>query len=300
MPKIIELNDITEYPPTLLEKDKNGLYPYPTMRCGVLPYYRQGNQIIWGCVKSNRVGPTTVAPPAGIQDILVIKEEQRFILEAGKPFTGLEYDFLQKFIGKLLRDQTYQDIITCLIEHKFEIYVENPLVTAIHETREEHGVDLRKSAGRDYSLLNTVVQLPVQSLSGKRGANTQSFWVASLSHTDGIVLSNTKKTENKIRRNFGREFYEQGCWGTLSEFKDALLEARKFSSLPSQTSQNMDLITGVLEAYEETIELLESIELLIRANFKKPAFPLGFHPLFSKPNQKNEQEIKTVQTIKLF
>jgi len=34
-PKIIELKDVTEYPPTLLKKDKNGLYPYPTMRCGV-------------------------------------------------------------------------------------------------------------------------------------------------------------------------------------------------------------------------------------------------------------------------
>nr|WP_028387605.1 DUF2608 domain-containing protein [Legionella fairfieldensis] len=143
-----------------------------------------------------------------------------------------------------------------------------------------------------------LVQLPIQSLSGKRGANTQSFWVASLRNLDGIVLSDTTKVENKIRRNFGREFYEQGCWGTLSEFKGALLEARKFLSLSSQTSQQTELITGVSEAYEETIELLERIELLIRADFKKSAFPLGLYPFFSKPYKQSEQEIKETLTIK--
>ncbi|MCC5792899.1 MAG: DUF2608 domain-containing protein [Legionellaceae bacterium] len=298
MPKIVELNHISAYQPILLEKGENGLYPFPTMRCGVLPYYQKGNQIVWGCIKSDRVGPVTVAPPAGIQDIIVIKGERRFFIEVGKPFPDLEYDFLQKFVGKFFRDQTYQDILTCLIENKFEIYVENPLVTAIHETREEHGVDLRKGEGRDHSLLNTLFQLPVQKLSGIRGAHAQCFWVASLSKIDGIVLSDTKKIEKKIRRNFGRQFYEQGCWGTLAEFKSALLTARNFPSLSPQTPQQMDLISGVLEAYEETIELLERIELLIRADLKKSAFPRGLHPFFSQPHQKSEQTIKEILTIK--
>lgn len=39
MPKIVELNDISEYTPIRLEKDDNGLYPYPAMRCGVLPLH---------------------------------------------------------------------------------------------------------------------------------------------------------------------------------------------------------------------------------------------------------------------
>lgn len=104
-----------------------------------------------------------------------------------------------------------------------------------------------------------------------------------MDNIDGIVLSDTKKIENKIRHNFGREFYEQGCWGTLTEFKKALQESRNFSYLPAQTPQHIDLITGVLEAYEETIALLESIELLIRTEFKKSASPPGLYPFFSKP-----------------
>lgn len=381
MPKIVELNDISEYPPIPLEKDENGLYPYPTMRCGVIPYcYRKGHPIIWGGVKSDRIGPTTIALPAGIQDVLIIKDGRRFVLEVGKPFPGseseiLEYDFLQIFVGKFFRDQTYQDIITCLVSNKFEIYVENPLVTALHETHEEHGVYLQKNEGRDHYLLNTLRELPIQRLSGQRGADAECFWIASLNNTDGIVLKDTKKIENKIRRNFGREFYEQGCWGTLSEFKDALVEARKFSPLPSQEgslikmsihpelimphdlktllggkpsyallngkvyyideylewneipiikvdkakleaifpsvfgevqeaspeqlvklaslAQKMALITGVLEAYEETIEFLERIELLITADFKKSAFPLGLARFFSRPSIKEILTIKT-------
>ncbi|MDP1603843.1 MAG: DUF2608 domain-containing protein [Legionella sp.] len=298
MPKLVELNDLSEYQPLPLEKEKNGLYSVPTMRCGVLPYYRNGNQIIWGCVKSDRVGPTTIAPPAGIQDILVIGDERRFFLEAGKPFPNLGYDFLQEFIGKLFRDQVYQDIITRLIGHKFEIYLENPLVTAIHETYEEHGLDLRKDEGRDLSLLNTLVQLPVQNLSGKRGASTQCLWVASLQTIEGVVLSDTKKIENKIRRNFGRHFYEKGSWGTLAEFKSALSEARNYSSDSLQTPQQRDLIAGVLEAYEETLELLERTELLIRADYKKSAFPLGLYPFFSKSDHKKEQGIHEILSIK--
>lgn len=298
MTKIVTLGDISEYLPIRLEKGSNGLYPFPVMRCGVLTYYQMDHQIIWGCVKSNRVGPTTISPPAGIQDIIIMKDGYSFTLEVGKPLRDLKYDFLNMFIGVLFRDQAYQDILNCLVANKFEIYVENPLVTAIHETREEHGVDLRKNEGRDYYLLNTLVQLPIQTLSGKRGASAQSFWVASLNNLDDIVLSYTTKIENKIRRNFGREFYEQGCWGTLPEFKNALLEERKLSSLmPQQT----DLVTGVLEAYDETIELLERLELLIKADFKKTVFPLGEYSFFPKPHKKNEREAQdAIESLELI
>ncbi|KTD32111.1 hypothetical protein Lmor_2451 [Legionella moravica] len=298
MLRTIELKHTRHYPLLRLEKNEHGLYPVPTMRCGILPYIRQGNDIIWGCVRSNRVGPVTITLPAGTQDIHVIKDERRFSLEVGKPFPDLEYDFLAEFVGKLFRDQIYQDIVTRLMEHQFEVYAENPLVTALHETREEHGVDLRKEEGRDHHLLNRLIQLPVQSLSGKRGANAQSFWVAALDNLDGIVLSDTVKVENKIRRNFGRVFYEQGCWGTLSDFKNQLKEARTYSSHPTASSHQSDLINGVLEAYEENIELLERIELLIRADFLKSAFPRGLHPFFSSPPKRHKQDIQEVQTIK--
>ncbi len=272
MLKIAEIHAASEYQPLRLEKDKDGLYPVPTMRCGVLPYYLNGNQIIWGCVKSDRVGPTTIAPPAGIQDILIVKNDRCFSLEVGKPLPQLDDDFLQEFVGKYFRDDVYQQIIARFIENEFEIYIQNPLVTAIQETYEEHGFDLRNDVGRDHNLLNTLSQLPIQNLSGECGASAQCYWIASLNSTEGIFLTHTKKIENKIRRNVGREFYEQGCWGTLDEFKCALLEERKYSLDSSIPSQKISLIKGVLEAYEENIKLLERIELLIRDDLKKSAF----------------------------
>ncbi len=281
MLKIIEINAASEYQPLRLEKGNDGLYPTPTMRCGVLPYYLKGNQIIWGCVKSDRVGPITIAPPAGIQDILIVKNDRCFSLEVGKPLPQLEDDFLQEFVGKYFRDDVYQQVIARFIENEFEIYIQNPFVTAIQETYEEHGFDLRKDVGRDHHLLNALSQLPIQNLSGERGANAQCFWVASLNSTQSIVLNDTKKIENKIRRNVGRQFYEQGCWGTLAEFKCALLEERKFSLDSSIPPQKMALIKGVLEAYEENIELLERIELLIRTDLKKSAFSSNTLSIFS-------------------
>lgn len=181
-----------------LEKNKGGLYPVPIMRCGVLPFYfDKDNQIIWGCVESNRVGPITITPPAGIQDIIIMKDEQCFNLEVGKPFPDLKFNFLSAFTGKLFRDQTYQDIIACLIENKFNLYIENPLETALHETQEEHGVDLRNE-GRDSHLLNTLLELSVQKLSGKQGATAQYTCIAFLKNSDDVVLNYTNKIEKRL------------------------------------------------------------------------------------------------------
>lgn len=256
-----------------LEKSQEGLYAVPTMRCGVLPFYIDSdNQIIWGCVESNRVGPITIMPPAGIQDIIIIKDELCFNLEVGKPFPDLKVDFLSPFIGKLFRDQTYQKIITCLIENKFNVYVENPLETALHETQEEHGVDLRNE-GRNRNLLNTLLELPLEKLSGKQGATAQYTCIAFLQSCDDVILSYTNKIENKIRRNLGRSFYEKGCWGTLNSFKMTLnLEREKFNSIDKQThytSQQIDLIEGAISANHDAIEFLEKIELWIRFDLEK-------------------------------
>lgn len=269
--------DIIQFEPIPLEKDQNGLYPFPSMRCGIVPYYFDGNQIIWGCVKSNRVGPTTFVPPAGTQDILLVKGDCHFSIEAGKPFPDLGLDFLQQFVGLIFRDQIYQEIIDCLIENKFEVYTEAPLVTAIHEAREEHGVDLRMDEGRDYPLLTSLFELPVRPISLQQGATTEHFWLACLNNIDGIILNNTIKTEKKIRRNFGREFYEQGCWGTLAAFKKTVQEAKNFLS-PTQpnTPQQIDLVAGVLDAFEDSIKRLSNIELLIRAEHRGAGCQLFF------------------------
>lgn len=40
-------------------------------------------------------------------------------------------------------------ILNALVENRFSIYSENPLLAAMHETREEYGVDLREDVGRE-------------------------------------------------------------------------------------------------------------------------------------------------------
>lgn len=269
------MSEIVHFP---LEKNEDGLYPIPTMRCGVLPYFLdKDNQIIWGGVESNRVGIITITPPAGIQDIIVMKNKHGFKLEVGKPFPDLKYDFLQGFIGVLFRDQAYQDIVTCLIDNKFSLYVENPLATALHETQEEHGIDLRYG-GRDHHLLNALWELPVQKLSGKQGATAHYTCIAFLKNSEGVKLHYSDKVEKKIRRNLGRAFYEKGCWGTVDSFKVVLAKARAtFNSFQDQihyTAQQIDLIKGTLSAYQEAIEDLECKELIIRSDLGKVQPPL--------------------------
>ncbi|CAM2766248.1 hypothetical protein [Legionella worsleiensis] len=290
MPKTIKLHRTSEYAPIPLVKNEQGLYPVPTMRCGILPYTRQGSDILWGCVKSNRVGPVTITLPAGIQDILVTKGEKHLALEVGKPVPDLGYECVQEFVGTLFRDQVYQQMVSRLIENDFNVFIEHPLVTALHETREEHGIDLRKDEGRDHHLLHQLIELAVQPLSGQRGATAQMFWIASLNALDGIELSNTAKIEKKIRRNFGREFYEQGCWGTLPEFKKALIEARQHTTPTPHSASQTDLIKGVLEAYEETLDLLSYLELLINNSFIKTALPREFPRFFTHPSERTSDD----------
>lgn len=193
------------------------------MRCGVLPFYvGKNNQIMWGCIESDRVGPVTVAPAAGIQDIIVMKGERCFRLEVGKPFPELELDFLKPFANTMFRDQAFQTIIDCLVDNQFEVYVENPLETALHETEEEHGVDLQPE-GKHRHLLHTLLELPIRELNGKQGASAQYTCIAFMGNCEDVELNYTNKIETKIRRNLNRKFYEKGCWGTLDSFKRTLL-----------------------------------------------------------------------------
>lgn len=245
--------------PIALTKDHNDLFLLPTMRCGVLPYYiDENNTIIWGCVESNRVGPITITRPAGIQDIIITRENDQFFLEVGKPLPDLGYDFFKEFVGKFFRDDLYQKALTALVENKFELFIVDPLTTALQETEEEHGVDLREDVGNDRHLLirSALQSLPLRHLSGKQGATSESIWLACLTGCDHVLLQNTHKTERKIRRNFGREFYEKGCWLSLNEIKEAFnVEKEKFST------QDSDLIRGVFESFQDTITFLDDMEI---------------------------------------
>jgi hypothetical protein len=261
---------LEQQPNQPIERCENGTYPVPRMRCGIVPYFvNKDNNIIWGCVASNRVGPVTFGIAAGIQDIVAIKDTHSVCLEVGKPFPDLGHDFLSAYVGALFRDPLYQEIIDCLIDNGFNLFIENPLKTAMHETKEEHGLDLDMEQGRDTDLLMALVPLPIEKLSGKLGANEQNFLLAQLKSIDTVKLSEVQKTDQKIKRNLGRQFYEKGCWKTLAEMRYAFdEETRKCPACPDVTSDQAALIKGVMQTYQETISFLERLELLIRSDLK--------------------------------
>ena len=107
------------YPTTPLKKNTDGVYPVYKERCGILPcYLNDGGQLVWGCVESNRVGPTLINFPAGARDIIAIKDGREIKLELGKPFSGLDCDALAPFIGQLFRNEEYQTIAAALRQLK--------------------------------------------------------------------------------------------------------------------------------------------------------------------------------------
>ncbi|MBA3662263.1 MAG: hypothetical protein H0W64_11065 [Gammaproteobacteria bacterium] len=258
-------NRIADYPLIALHKDSTGKYPFPNMPCGVLPFYIEDNKIIWGCVESNRVGVIAVAPPAGTQDIIVFKDHRSFVFEVAKPFPMTEFECLQAFTGKAFSGQTYQDIIETLQKNNFETYLENPIATAIHETREEHGTDLRKNVGKNVNLTHDLFEFEPQTILAKRGTTTQKVIVAFLNSKEGIELKETNKVEEKIPVNKGRIFYERGAWKTLDAIKlNFIAEKEKFSDINIQNDSlnkdQLELIRAELRAFESRIQLLEKIE----------------------------------------
>jgi len=92
-------------------------------------------------------------------------------------------------------------------------------------------------------------------------------WVAHLESPEGVALNRTDKVDRKIKRNFGRAFYEQGCWGTLDEFKEKVyLEQEKFASsevLATYDDVQKELIEGAFSACEGALGFLENIEASI-------------------------------------
>lgn len=273
MPLVPEITDITGHTLIPLEKKIDGKYPYPRMRYGILPYWRtNSNEIVWGCIESNRVEPVTFEPAAGTQDIIAIKDDRRLVLEAGKPvpdFTD-EEKFLHLFRGQSFREQAYQDVLSCLIVNGFALYFENPIATAIHEAYEEHGIDLHQIHGRDRHLLKSPLALSQYEIIPPQIGVTSplGLWLPELTSCDDIELRYTSKIDKKMRRNFGREFYEKGVWITQEFFKTKLAEEKaKFSSLDAYSPIRVELITEAFKACDRNLPFLERMELLLH---KKP------------------------------
>ena len=107
-----------------------------------------------------------------------------------------------------------------------------------------------------------------QEIIAKKGSEIMHVWVAQLQSSEGILLNRTDKVDRKIKRNFGREFYEQGCWGTFDEFKAKLrLEQEKFTSpevMATYDATQNELIDGAFSACEGALAFLEHIDATIK------------------------------------
>jgi len=289
MPPPSEVIDITGYPLIPIEKKGDGRYVYPCVRYGMLPYYKNLiGEIVWGCIETNRFEPITIEPAAGKQDIIAIKNDQRLVLELGKPLPdkSRDFNFLKPFIGQIFRDEAaYQDIIACLITNGFNVYLENPLATAVHEVYEEHGIDLRKTIGCDHYLLKVPLELlQFQLIPAQNGVAALGIWLPELASIEEINLRYTKKIDNKVRRNFGREFYEKGSWVTLVEFKTRFMqEKEKFSCLDDYTLVKVELINWAFKAYEVNMQFLERTErsLLSQTQLESPTIIVSAPLIFA-------------------
>ena len=137
--------------------EENGGYLFPKTPCGVLPFYvNKENEIVWGCVETDRIHIKSTLPPAGTQDIIAINGEERICIEASKPLIESNKLLIKPLIlediknGKILlskeemifNEKNYQPIIACLKEAGYQVFLENKLATSIHETFEENGIDL--------------------------------------------------------------------------------------------------------------------------------------------------------------
>lgn len=265
--------DIAGYKLDPIEKNEYGEYLFPAMPCGILPFYiNEENKIVWGCVESDRIGIKVINPPAGTQDIIVVKENERFVFEVSKPFPDYNKDFLNGFTGKTVAGQIYQDILSCFINNGYKMYLENTFATAARETQEEHGVDLRKTIGIHNNLLLNMFDFEPQTVLAKRGTTTQKIYVAHLNKIafEDISLSYTEKEEEKIAINKGRHFYEKGIWCTLEELKSCFANEKSIIENGKNehlfTHEQINLIKSGLVAYQSRIGLLEKIEASIASS----------------------------------
>ena len=266
MPPSPERRDITGHPLIPLEKNSEGVYIYPRERYGILPYYIDHHGlIIWGLIESDRFEAITHTPAAGTQDIIVIKEDQRLVLELGKPLPELgdRFSFLHPFIGKSFRDSAYQEILASLSANGFHIYAEDPLATALHEASEEQGIDLDKTMGRDVALLKIPLAFSqYQIISSPSAAAILGVWLPELTSIDTITLLYTNKIDRKVPDNLGREFYEKGVWITLAELKTRFRqEIEKFNSVTIEGYSHGRASLAACECY---IPFLEQMEHLIK------------------------------------
>ena len=239
------------------------------MPCGILPFFRNGNEKVWGCIETNRVGQLIVTtPPTGTQDLIAIQKKppgQRLVLQAGKSIDA-DCDCLNTFKGQSLNTGVLQRVVDVSNDNGYEVFLENPLATAEHETFEEHGVDLRKKDGEHNELVVGSHNFGPMDVIAKRGLIKQQVYVAELSpQVAGIKLSCTDdKKEEKIAAFVNNIFYEKGVWGTLADFRAKLEQAKlDLSAAPSKGCFKPNQLAEMgkeVVAFENRLNLIERIE----------------------------------------
>jgi hypothetical protein len=255
-----------------VQRQKNGLFPFPRTRYGILPYYIDSHQILWGVIETDRVGPVIFTPAAGTQDLIAIKDEYSMTLELSKPVKDdIHASFLKPFVGQPLRDEVYQQVLNGLQANGYQLYFESPLATAIHEVYEEHGLDLR----HDQSVMvKPIKQAYFKCTSADKGDTSLCLWMPQLRDIMAIQLKHTQKVEEKIRRNHGRVFYEKGSWVTLNELK-ARYESQK---LKLQQDVYPPLIAQVMAQFQVNIKHIDIMETKLKPEngfFAKPRASLA-------------------------
>lgn len=242
---------------------KEGQYVTPVMPCGVLPCFLDPHSLIhWGCVESNRVGVIALTPPTGTQDIVVQRDNKEITLEFAKPLPHLSFDFLKPFIGLNFSGDNYQAILTAFKNHGYELYFENPISTAFHETAEEHGTDIGNGHHPHNHLVDALLDFEPQPVRAKRGFTNQKILVALLHGHEEIQLKYTDKIEQKIAANRGRAFYERGVWGTLKAFNQSFAQEKTALALKKSTLEGsaLELMEAELAAFESRLTLMAKIE----------------------------------------
>ncbi len=252
-----------ECPLIELNLTPEGLYPIPNMPCGILPcYVSVDGYITWGAVESNRVGVVVITPPTGTQDIVIIRDEYKYVLEFSKPLPDLELNFLRSYIGMNFSGTVYQSVLSLLKQNHYYLYLEHPLTTAFHETAEEHGTDIGINANKHNHLLMALLDFEPQMIQAKRGQVQQKIIIALLKNPEEIQLKHCDKIEEKIACNKGRVFYENGVWGGLVEFHEQLLrEQEKFEKIKLVYSPpTAELMIAELAAFSSRLELMAKLE----------------------------------------
>jgi hypothetical protein len=266
-----------------VQRQKDGLFPFPRTRYGILPYCVDSRQILWGVIETDRVGPVIFTPAAGTQDLIAIKDEHSITLELSKPMKDyskhIHASFLTPFAGQLLRDEVYQQVLNGFQENGYQLYFESPMATAIHEAYEEHGLDLR----HDQSVLvKPIEQALFKCTSADKGDASLCLWMPQVRDIMAIKLKHTQKVEEKIRRNHGRVFYEKGAWVTLNELKTRY-EAEQF-----KLKQDVypPLVVQIMSQFQVSIRHIDMME----AKFK-PA-----NGLFAKARTSEASSFLTEQS----